>query len=182
LMRKLIILICMLGASCVSDAQGASSGWISDNVKPQPHQRKVAVDCIAHASITNWTQENSGGSVVVNVRSREKTTLTVLASLELIPLQTKNDQQGNGYWAPFSLQTGNPPNAWEKLQMFSSNDATSVVLHPSQLLWAPTISSIWPSQQLFKTAPPGKYRLHIEISVDGANPVASNEIIITIAK
>jgi hypothetical protein len=127
-----------------------------------------------------WSRTSLRDAVVVlTVRSHETTSTSVLISLRLYSLDgSANEQQE--YWAPLSLSGGTPPRHWEKLD--HSSDAFTITVHPGDLLWGRAISSVWPSHELNEVIPPGKYRLHREVSLENRDKITSNDVVVSIGK
>ena len=171
--------ILILFANHVSPASGAKNpyGW-QENEDGQISKIK----CTISTSDLTWRNEVAGTSVFVVTQCHGTSGFTVMPSLHLAPLTANSGLDHGEYWAPFNLTTGASTKESQTVSPSTETQIRSVRLLPTKLLWAPTKSSVWPSQNFAKTVPSGRYRLRLEIEVNGGKTVSSNEIKINILK
>jgi len=119
----------------------------------------------------------SADAAVVEFQFQGATDLSAMPSLHMTALPKKQGLDQNEYWAPFAIPSGASAKETQKL-----SPARSVRLVPGRLLWAPTKSSVWPSQEFTKTVAPGEYSLQVQLETDGGKTISSNEVTITVLK
>jgi hypothetical protein len=130
----------------------------------------------------NWRFEKTGAAVALEIQFQGARELSVMPSLRLIALPKKHGLDQTEYWAPFNITNGASAKESQKLTPADGAKPRSIRLVPAQLLWAPTKSSVWPSQDFAKTVPPGRYNLQVQLELSGGKTISSNEVEINIIK
>lgn len=136
--------------------------------------------CTVSINNSRWRTGNQGAEISVEIQFQGTTELSVMPSVHLAALPKKHDLEQSEYWAPFAIPTG--ASTKEQQKVSAAGRVHSVRLAPTQLLWASTKSSVWPSQNFAKAVAPGRYSLQVELELTDGKVVSSNEIEITIAK
>jgi hypothetical protein len=120
--------------------------------------KNPVISCTAKAGDTR--------AFLVSIANRSSTRLVtrIVPSVQLgrdeIPL----------FWAPFDL-AGQPlgPNSPIPISI-SANEAAAIQVDLDGLRWASAVSSMWPSQPLVATVPPGHYRVNIRVEGGSGAP------------
>jgi hypothetical protein len=89
--------------------------------------------------------------------------------------QKKEGAYQDAYWATFSVATGKSTSKWQKLSDEGKKKPLSIRLVPSELLWAPTKSSVWPSDVIRKAVPLGEYNLPLQFEVNTGKTFGSDK-------
>jgi hypothetical protein len=158
------------------------------NITPEkpPGQDKSPGDgpnirCTLAADQTRWQADHTPAvSVEIDIRRSPKT--SVMPALHLTALPKKGGIYQDEYWAPFSVANGTATTEWQKLAVGADKKPFSVRLVPSELQWAATKSSVWPSDPMAKVVPPGEYSLQVKIEVNKDATFTSNEVRVIIIK
>ena len=140
------------------------------------------ISCTISTNGVNWRSQKTGTAVTVHIQFQEAMELSVMTSLHLIALPKKHGLDQNEYWAPFAIANGASTKETQKLSSAGASSPLSDRLVPAQLLWAPTKSSVWPSQDFAKTVPPGEYGLQVQLEINGGKTISSNEVMVTVLK
>jgi len=111
--------------------------------------------------------------VSVEVKSAKTTRLSVMPSLELMPVGEEHLAE-NGYWAPFDLQRGDSAKGWQTLELSPGHSVVAAKFAPFQVDWGPSKSSVWPHRHLPQVVPAGKYKLRARIAIEKQNSIVSN--------
>jgi hypothetical protein len=160
---------------------------MKDSSEGEMRQEKGAdqgpkIKCRISTSDANWRSENTGATVAVDIQFQGATELSVMPSLHMIALPKKHGLNQNEYWAPFAIPSGASTKMTQKLSPARETSTRSVRLVPGQLLWAPTMSSVWPAEEFAKTVPQGEYNLQVQLEIKGGKTISSNEVTITVLK
>lgn len=136
------------------------------------------ISCLVTANDVNWRQGSATGEVSATIQFEGAAEISVMPSINLVALPKGSDLRRSEYWAPFDLVTG--ASTRERQNLTPVSEVLSVRLVPARLLWAPAISSVWPSQTFAKTVPPGRYSLQVQLEFDAGKTILSNEVEIAI--
>src|SRR5262245_40909858 len=178
-LRTVLILVLLTSSGALDAFVGKPEG-VAMHQRAQ-EQRSSVIDCTIQTSQLNW-RHNEEATVSVQIRVQGVSEITALPSLLLTTVQKTSEPIQGAYWAPFDITTGSSTKKSQKMQSTGETNPRSLRLVPSRLLWARTISSVWPSQTLTKTVPPGKYRLQVQFELEAGKTVSSNELEISITK
>jgi hypothetical protein len=107
---------------------------------------------------------------------------SAVPSVRLTALPKKEGVYQDAYWAPFSVATGKSMSKWQKLSDEGKKKPLSIRLVPSELLWAPTKSSVWPSDAIRKAVPLGEYNLPLQFEVNTGKTFGSDKVRVPILK
>jgi hypothetical protein len=140
-----------------------------------------SMKCTVRTRDVSWRATDVAATVIVEFEAAGASELSVTPSLHLIALPKRTGPSQKEYWAPFALATGASTNVTQKLTP-SSGEKVSVRVIPGRLLWARTVSSVWPSKSFRSAVPPGRYALQAQVEVNSARTVYSNEVAITVVK
>jgi len=176
---RFTMVILMLFANHVSRDSGVKNPY---GRQENEDGKNSQIKCTISTSDLTWHNEAAGTSVFVVTQCQGIRGFTVMPSLHLAPLPTPSGPDHGEYWAPFNLTTGASTKESQIVSPSTETQMRSVRLLPTKLLWAPTKSSVWPSQNFAKTVPYGRYSLRLELEVNGGKTVSSNEIKINILK
>lgn len=139
------------------------------------------IKCTIAADQVRWQVDHTPAvSVEIDIRRSVKT--SVMPALHLSALPKKAGIYQEEYWAPFSIAKGTATSEWQRLSIGADKKPFSVRLVPSELQWAATKSSAWPSDPMAKVVPPGEYSLQVEIEVNKDNTFTSNEVRVIVIK
>lgn len=168
-----------LGATC-GTLHGSVKGFDSD--MKDGNSKSATIHCVVHTSRHDWHVENDGATVSVEIRFEGISQIRMLPSLHLISVPKVQGSIGEEYWAPFDIAAGSTVKAKQLLRPTGKTHSRSVRVIPSRLLWAPTQSSVWPSQTFAKTVPAGRYVVRVQVELEGGETITSNEVEIGVAK
>jgi hypothetical protein len=162
-------------------SQGASSRAMkdysdSDLRQAKGQQQSPTIRCEIRTNDVTWHLK-SADAAVVEFQCQGATNMSAMPSLHMIALPKKQGLDQTEYWAPFAIPGGASTKNSQKLA-----PAPSARLVPGRLLWAPTKSSVWPSQEFAKTVPPGEYTVQVQLEINSGETISSNEVTVTVAK
>lgn len=140
------------------------------------------IKCTINTNDVAWHSRSADATVAVEFQFQGATDLSVMPSLHMTALPKKQGLDQNEYWAPFAIPSGVSTKETQKLSPVGGPNTRSLRLVPGRLLWAPTKSSVWPSQEFAKTVPPGEYSLQVQLEINGGTTISSNEVTITLLK
>jgi hypothetical protein len=146
----------------------------------QADDQSPKLKCTISTSDVNWRTGNEQAEVSVDIQFQGTTELSVMPSVHLIALPKKHGLEQSEYWAPFAVPAGASTKVKQKVS--AGTGAHGVRLVPTHLLWAPTKSSVWPSQSFAKAVPTGRYSVQVQLELGDGKTVSSNEIEITVIK
>jgi hypothetical protein len=144
----------------------------------------LPISCSISIAQKMWNSRNPSSlePIALQIQAKESTQERVMASIHLVAAASRNAEGlRDTYWAPFDIATGDATAEWHSLESVFDHNSRVIHLRPSRLLWAPTKSSIWPSDG-FNTIPPGKYDLTVEIEGKTGGTVKSNAVRITLKR
>lgn len=156
-------------------AESASGQENGSNESPE-------ITCIITTNNSKWRSKRAVATVSVGIEFQGMVRVSVMPSVHLTALPKSDGMTQNEYWAPFSVATGASTRNWQKLSIPTGKRRYSLRLVPSRLRWASTRSSVWPSQAMAKTVPPGDYSLVVHLETSEGKAVVSNELKITVLK
>lgn len=139
----------------------------------------LSIRCTIRTNEVIWHLKNPEAAIV-EFQFQGAGDLSAMPSLHMTALPKKQAMDKNEYWAPFAIPGGASTRETQRLS--SARSVRSVRLVPGRLLWAPTKSSVWPSQEFTRTVPPGQYSLQAQLETDGGKTLSSNEVTITVLK
>jgi hypothetical protein len=176
------ILILALLVNC-----SALGGHLMGFAKGEPQQetregQTPKVKCTISTTDVKWRLGGEHPAVSIHIQFQGAAEVSVMPSIHLSALPKRHGLDQVEYWAPFNVNTGVTSRESQKVRAGSKSNARSVRVIPTQLLWAPTKSSVWPCQGFAKTVPPGRYSLRVELELVTGSTVRSNEIAITVVK
>src|SRR6266480_1158507 len=156
----------------------------SDGVlkQEQGDDQSPKIQCTINTNDVKWETRKAGAEVSVEIQFEGTAELSVLPSVHLIALPKKHNLEQREYWAPFAVTTGASTKEKQRLTPVTAAHSLSVRVVPSQLLWAPTKSSVWPSHSFAKAVPPGQYGLQVQFELSDGKTISSNEVEIAIIK
>jgi hypothetical protein len=140
------------------------------------------IKCTIAADSVRWRAEDKTPAISIEIEVHGTINTSVMLAVQLTALPRKEGIYEEAYWAPFSIATGRSTSDWQKLGLSAEKRTVSIRLVPAELLWAPTKSSVWPSDTMAKTVPPGEYSLQVQIEVNRGKTFLSNEVNITILR
>ncbi|SRR6266702_4072307 len=140
------------------------------------------VKCAISANNVEWSSRSAESSVSVHIQFEGAKEISVTASLQLTALPKGHGLGKDEYWAPFDAASGRTTKGSQTLRAPDERYNRSVQLVPTQLFWASTKSSVWPSDDFAKTVPPGPYSLQVQLELTGGATIKSNEITINVVK
>ena len=132
----------------------------------------AALVCTIKTVDPRWPVDSAKATLVVDIQSGVMGRVSVMPSLHLLAVPQKGGVERIEYWAPFDISTGASTKEWQHLSNLKKS--RSVQLVPSRLMWASALSSVWPSDTMAKSVPPGLYTLRAEIEMSGRTTVESN--------
>jgi hypothetical protein len=134
------------------------------------------IKCTITTDNLEWHVKDKPPVITVKFDFHGAINAPVMPSVRLTALPRKEGIHQNAYWAPFTITTGKSMSEWQKLGFAAEKKQLSISLVPSELLWASTKSSVWPSEAMAKTLLPGEYILQVQLEVSGGKTFVSNEI------
>lgn len=153
--------------------------------KKTPQEKSVDqiadIKCTITADKVHWHVKDKNVVISMEIEVRGTIRSSVMPAVQLTALPKIGGLEQQEYWAPFSVATGKSTSDWQKLD-FAAENAHSVRLVLSELRWAPTKSSVWPSEAMKEVVPPGEYSLQVCLEVNKGKTFVSNEVQITILK
>ena len=170
------ILVLILLTNQGAWSSGMSNYSDSDVRQAKGREQASTIRCEIKASDVTWHLK-SVDAAVVGFQCQGPTDMSAMPSLHMIALPKKQGLDQTEYWAPFAIPSGASTKNSQKL-----SPAPSVRLVPGRLLWAPTKSSVWPSQEFAKTVPPGEYSVQVQLEINSGETISSNEIKVTVLK
>jgi len=179
--QLVILTVMLLSEGANVGVQPSNSSGVARSMETSREPDSM-ITCRITASDTNWRLKKSSATVSVEIQYLGSSEISVMPSLELFRLPKTEGLGQIEYWAPFALSTGVSTRSQQELVPTSKPGPLSVKLLPAELLWAPSLSSVWPDGNLVKTVPPGNYSLQVQLELSDGTKIASNEIPITILK
>lgn len=117
--------------------------------------------------------------VTLEIRNPGKTDIRGIAALRLVK-QPKEELERNSLWAPLVLQeTSAIPASRPAPSVVKAGQELKFKVDVQQLKWARSISSMWPSEDLFSVGSGGDYSLYLDIQIKEGKtvtPLKSNEV------
>jgi hypothetical protein len=180
MLTRSIILVLLLLASCKAGQDVLEKSDSVDSSQGTQQSGDPAIDCTIRTSHPIWRRDTDEATVSVEARVHGTNEVTLSSFLLLVAVSKSPGPLQEEYWAPFDIKTGSSTKARQRVLQTDKTHPLSVRLAPSQLLWAATKSSVWPSNTLAETVPRGRYILRVEIELEGGKTVSSNEVEISI--
>ena len=149
------------------------------NLRQAKDDPRRKIKCIISTNDMTWHSGSGDAAIAVEFQLQGATELSLMPSLHMTALPKRQGVDENEYWAPFAIPSGASTKETQKLRAAGVH---SLRLVPGQLLWAPTKSSVWPSQQFAKIVPPGEYSLQVQLEIEKGGTITSNEGTVTVLK
>lgn len=175
-LRSHILLLILLTTQlqlegCVTHVPAGVPEQMTDNQTSE-------LTCMIKTDALEWHTSKAAAQVDVDIHLEGTSPASIMPSLRLLSLSKEQGLNQDEYWAPFDVMTGTKT---KKRQELAAGHHT-VRVHPNQLLWASTKSSVWPSDKLGKTVKPGRYVVQVQLELSDGRKVSSNGVTVTLLK
>lgn len=175
LFRSAILVLILLTIQAAS-SDGMKDYSDSDLRQAKGQEQTPTIRCTIRTNDVSWHLK-SADAAVVEFQCQGATDMSAMPSLHMIALPKKQGLDQTEYWAPFAIPGGASTKNNQRI-----NPGLSVRLVPGRLLWAPTKSSVWPSQEFTKTVPPGEYSVQVQLEINSGETISSNEVTVAVLK